>query len=406
MRKCKVLWISSCAPVKNLGHAGGTNYKKDFDNIACDERFEVMSIAISSIEAKDKVERELSKIRRDIIYLDHSMRAKIKKIVNLESKLNLWNANAGLMSNFCAAEILKRCRKAANSFKPDVVILEWTNCVVLAPEIRKIFPLAIFVAKEHDVTYIGYERYKEYYHGFQGKIWNIKYKQEKKVELNALKICDVIVPHNPDNREILIQDGISPEKMFWYVPYYQNMSYCKRRNNNRDILFYGAMARKENYLSCIWFIEKVMPLLSDLDVRFVILGSNPTEEVKQYESERVHVTGFVEQVEPFFEESLCLVAPLVLGAGIKIKILEALSSGIPVLTNEIGIEGIKVCDGVEYLHCERPEDYAMNIRRLLMGDIVAETMSVNAKSAMKKYDYNTMFEIYKRKLLEIGLTKK
>ena len=73
-------------------------------------------------------------------------------------------------------------------------------------------------------------------------------------------------------------------------------------------------------MSALWFIDNVLPLLSDIDIRFVVLGSNPTEELKAKESARVHVTGFVDAVEPYFEKSMCLVAPLVLGAGIKVKV--------------------------------------------------------------------------------------
>ena len=140
--------------------------------------------------------------------------------------------------------------------------------------------------------------------------------------------------------------GMNEEKIQWLVPYYSNMSGCARKSNNRDILFFGAMSRPENYLSAIWFIENVMPLLNDLDVRFVIVGSKPPEELKRFKSDRIVITGFVNDTLPYFESSMCLVAPLVLGAGIKVKILEAMSSGIPVLTNDIGIEGIEIEDNV------------------------------------------------------------
>ena len=108
-----------------------------------------------------------------------------------------------------------------------------------------------------------------------------------------------------------------------------------------------------------------MPLLSDLDVRFVIVGARPDKSLLTYASDKVEITGFMDKVDPYFERCLCLVAPLVLGAGVKVKILEAMSSGIPVVTNHIGIEGIYAENGKHYIHCEAPEEYAECIHKLV-----------------------------------------
>lgn len=166
------------------------------------------------------------------------------------------------------------------------------------------------------------------------------------------------------------------------------------------------MARLENYLSAIWFMDNVMPLLEDMDIRFVVLGSNPPAELKKYESERVHITGFVDSITPFFENSVCLVAPLVLGAGIKVKILEALSSGIPVLTNDIGIEGIAAEHGKEYIHCNTPLDYERAIRKVFSDATVGDELAKNAKRFIEKnYSIEKSLADYKERLLRIGEQK-
>lgn len=96
------------------------------------------------------------------------------------------------------------------------------------------------------------------------------------------------------------------------------------------------------------------------------------------------ITGFVNDTLPYFESSMCLVAPLVLGAGIKVKILEAMSSGIPVLTNDIGIEGIPAENGSTYFHCNDAETYNKIIRQLYSGEIDTETVSIKSREFMKQ----------------------
>ena len=89
----------------------------------------------------------------------------------------------------------------------------------------------------------------------------------------------------------------------------------------------------------------------------------------------------------YFASALCLVAPLVLGAGIKIKILEAFSAGLPVLTNDIGIEGIPAQAGKDYVHCNTVEDYIRNIDYLLNNLDIQAQISKNAREFISQH-YN------------------
>lgn len=400
-----ILWIASDLPMKEVKHAGSQTFNFYFNAFRQDKRFDVRLVALSHYNVNAKIEEAFCDIKHDIIY--YRQCPKFKKIMNIESRYNLFNRHAGLLSNYCSQQILKTVKKyKAENYNPDIIIMEWTQTVVLAKELRRIFPQSKMVASEHDVTFIGYERKKNYHAGLQRMVWDIKYRHERRVELSSLKLSDLILPHNADNKEVLVSQGISKDKIFWLVPYFNNMKNNERNSNHKDILFFGAMSRAENYLSAIWFIENVMPRIQDLDVRFVVLGSHPPYILKNMENERVHITGFVDSIEPYFEQSMCLVAPLVLGAGIKVKILEAMSAGIPILTNEIGIEGIPAKDKTEYIHCEGPEEYEEAIRQIYCGDIEEETITKNAKQFMQShFSLEDCLSSYKDKIHKMGEKK-
>ena len=114
------------------------------------------------------------------------------------------------------------------------------------------------------------------------------------------------------------------------------------------------------------------------------------------------VTGFVDDITPYFENSLCLVAPLVLGAGIKIKILEAMSSGLPVLTNEIGIEGINAVNERDYFFCKTPEDYERRILSLSENPDIGIKMDSMAKKFVKEqFNYERDAELFFTRLQKL-----
>lgn len=385
-KKIKIAWIASCAPFNAAPAAGGQTFNYYIKQFMNDSRFEIRLICWGDISKKKEIELENSKIKHNVIYTDPSLKSKLRKIANIESSLNLFNRNANLISNYCSGQMLKTLKAYKDEgFIPDFIILEWSNTVVLANEVKKIFPSTKIVASEHDVTFVGYGRKKDYFKGLKKLIWNIKYWQEKRVEIRALELCDYIVPHNRDNIDILVNAGIPRNKLKWLIPFFHDMSNCVRNSNKRDIMFFGAMHRPENYLSALWFIENVFSRLEDLPLRFVILGSNPPEQVKKYENERIRVTGYVESFQPYFEKSMCMVAPLVLGAGIKVKVLEALSSGIPLLTNDIGIEGIPAREDYEYFHCKKPKEYEDIIRKIYKNELDVKYLEKNSKCLINKY---------------------
>ena len=147
------------------------------------------------------------------------------------------------------------------------------------------------------------------------------------------------------------------------------------------------MNRLENCLSVKWFLDNVFPYIEDNEIQLIIIGGNPTKEILDMQNERVVVTGYVNDVTQYFRNCMCMVAPLVLGAGIKVKVLEAMSAGVPILTNDIGIEGINAQNGIHYFQCDTPEDYLQTIKLLADNKINISDMSREMKCLIKK-EYN------------------
>ncbi len=264
---------------------------------------------------------------------------------------------------------LQELRK--NDKTPDVIMLETTSAILLYDDIKELFPNAQIIASLHDYAFQGSKRKAELERNVIKKLFRKRYlKCAEKVEVNALSRVDLICPHNAGNETILRRyDQLKSKKMIPIVPYYSMQYNHQDELHSNDIIFYGLMSRPENYTAALWFIDNVMPMLPE-KYRFVVMGGKPIEKLKQKASSKILITGFLpeDKVKDYYEKSFCMVVPLLLGSGIKTKVLSALKCGLPVLSNNIGIEGIGAKSGVEYIHCESVYDYVQGLEFLSNKD--------------------------------------
>jgi hypothetical protein len=109
-----------------------------------------------------------------------------------------------------------------------------------------------------------------------------------------------------------------------------------------SLLFWGAMARRENSDAALYFLRDHFLTLRRRypDAKIYLVGSNPPQELSAMSDNAIIVTGFVDDPTPYFERAGLGIAPLSTGAGIKVKVLEMLRAGLPVLSSPVGAEGI------------------------------------------------------------------
>lgn len=379
----KMLLISAYVPYSTVPHAGGKThyyYLKQFS-----KEFDIKLITFSFLDESKKAAADLDGLNIDYTIIERKYTAR-EKILNLESTFNPFNRNCRMVSNTDQLDVLaevKKCKKAG--YYPDVILLEWTQMLLACHSIKKFFPKAKVIVSEHDVSFLAYERKYLQASGMQRAVNQIDYKSIYRKEKKYLEQSDLILVHNDKDRALLEKNDIDKNKIQTIVPFFSMLKSKPNRKISKNLLFFGDMSRKENYLSAIWFIENVLDKLDGFT--FIILGNKPDEELKKYVSDRVIVTGFVDDIQPYFDDALCFVSPLIRGGGIKVKVLEAFTAGLPVLTNSVGIEGIPAVNNKDYIHCETPDEYCQSICSLYNDLSLVEYLGENG-SAMIAYYFN------------------
>ena len=109
----------------------------------------------------------------------------------------------------------------------------------------------------------------------------------------------------------------------------------------RQLVFFGQWKRADNFDGLKWFVENVYKGLSK-DIRILIIGGGLSEDFQTYVKslDRIEYLGFVENPYKLIANSLAVVSPLFSGAGVKVKVIESLACGTPVIGNDIAFEGI------------------------------------------------------------------
>lgn len=133
------------------------------------------------------------------------------------------------------------------------------------------------------------------------------------------------------------------------------------------LVFLGSMDYGPNVEAVVRFVRESLPLVRAArpEVLFEIVGGNPSPEVRALAGPGVLVTGRVDEVQPYLARASALVVPLAIGGGTRLKIVEALALGTPVVSTTIGAQGLGLVHGTHLLLADGAEAFARATLELL-----------------------------------------
>lgn len=160
-----------------------------------------------------------------------------------------------------------------------------------------------------------------------------------------------------------------------------------------SMVFTGALSYVPNYDGMIYFLDEIFPIIQKVvpQAKVYIVGSKPPATLKKYESNSVTVTGFVDDVRPYVDQSSVFVVPLRMGSGTRLKVVEALSMKKPVVSTSIGCEGIDVNDNEHLMVRDEPAAFAEAVINLFKDSKTRNKLVENGYQLVKqKYDWQVI----------------
>lgn len=161
------------------------------------------------------------------------------------------------------------------------------------------------------------------------------------------------------------------------------------------LLFVGSMDYHANIDGVVWFARTIWTAIQNRypELKFVIAGRNPAPEIRGLASERILVTGTVADVRPAYAGAAAVVVPLRVGSGTRLKILEAMAAGVPVISTTLGAEGIEAVHGAEILIADTADAMLEAVDHILNGSELRQKLVQQARRLVSaRYDWNLLGE--------------
>ena len=178
----------------------------------------------------------------------------------------------------------------------------------------------------------------------------------------------------------------------------------------KRIVFVGSMDYHANVEGVVKFARNVWPAVQQQKpgLVFTIVGKDPAPVVRDLSSIKgIEVTGTVADVRPYYREAVVAIVPLNVGGGSRLKILEAMAAGVPVVSTTLGAEGLQVRDGENILIADGDDRLTKAVIDLVNDEkLRAQIVSGGHALVAERYDWARLgaklFEWYQQLLSERG----
>ena len=206
------------------------------------------------------------------------------------------------------------------------------------------------------------------------------------IEIRAARTSDVVVAvSQPDLDHLRKVSSMSAKNLIIPNVHIKPSVSQSHFSQREGILFVGGFQHDPNVDAAKFLVNEVMPKVEAImgQVPVFIVGSKPTSEILELSSQNVTVTGWVDDLRPLYDKARIFVAPLRYGAGVKGKIGESLSFGLPTITTPVGAEGMDVVPGIDLFIAETADEFANRICEIYNNEELLARMAKNGSEKIE-----------------------
>lgn len=293
------------------------------------------------------------------------------------------------------ADMLDAVRRVVAEYSPEVVHVDHLQMAQYADfgaDCR-------IVLDNHNVESMIIKRVAETSEQTSMRLYaGLEWRKLQKYEIDTCRRCSLVLTVSEEDKASLRSQEPSPTNVEC-VPIGVDVDHSQpiaRTPGSLNVLSIGTMYWPPNVDSMLYFSREILPLVRKQipDCTLTIAGQRPVEAIQALGREPgIAVTGYVDDERSVARDCGAFIVPLRSGSGVRVKILNALAMGLPVVSTSIGAEGLDVQSGEHLLIADTSAEFAQAVVRLLREPELAERLGSNGRDLVcEKYSWNRVGE--------------
>jgi len=308
----------------------------------------------------------------------------------LQYGLGIFSSEPYAIRKYCRPQVIQELRKLAANRDFDVIVCDFLVAAGAIPWDTPI-PKVLFT---HNVEALIWKRH---YEVASNPLWKLlswrEWQTMSRAERVYLQKADHVLAVSQTDRDFFA--ATVPTSKLTVIPTGVDIDYFQPLDNEIEntLVFTGSMDWLPNEDGIFYFVQEILPKISQQipNVKLQVVGRKPSQRLQALASEhpnRVHLTGWVDDIRPHLGQGAVCVVPLRIGSGTRLKIFEAMAMAKAVVSTTIGAEGLPVHHGQDLMLADSPDDFAQSVVQLLQHATTRRRLGLAARELVEsKYSW-------------------
>jgi glycosyltransferase involved in cell wall biosynthesis len=394
----RLLFLVPYAPRLDATHGGARVMAQLIANLAAGHEVAILCLRALDEPPLDQVLKDRCKLVEEIIRPGIGRSLAQRSSLKVRVITSLLRGKPGWATVWKVAKFEERLRTLVREWRPDIVQIEYH---VMGQYLSALDDCAApRVLTEHEPGAAAFRDLRNSHRGFARMLNHLKMLVWEEYERTIIEKVQAVVVFTERDRQAIMQlAGRTPVVQ---IPLGANLpehSLNPLGTPPLSLVFVGSFIHPPNVDAALRLIKSIFPRLRSRypDLMLYIIGDKPPPEIHKMAGKYVIVTGRVPNVTPYLDQAALVVVPLRFGGGMRVKVLEALAAGKPVVASPRAIEGLDVNGGEQVVVAESDEEFREAISQLLSDPERRALLAAQARTwARANLDWRKSIAAYEK----------
>ncbi|MFN3334646.1 MAG: glycosyltransferase family 4 protein [Caldilinea sp.] len=305
---------------------------------------------------------------------------------SLHARLGFFSATPRSMIDTFNPEMSHAVERVASHMQPDIIVASQIDMIPYALMVKNV--RRVMEELELAVPYDAYFNERRASARLRRGLTWWKLQHYLRRTLPAFDLVTVVSAHEQALARRVVSSP--PVQIVPNGADLQAMRHVQATPQPGTLIYSGALSFYANYDAVHYFLAEIFPLILERApaTRFLVTGSTQGVDIKKLPScPNVEFTGYLDDVWSAVANSWVSIVPLRLGGGTRLKVIESLGLGTPVVSTSKGVEGLDLCAGVDLLVADDPRSFADATLSLLDNPALRQRLSEQGRRTVERYDW-------------------